>query len=254
MDGDPAAFHDLWLAASSPADGTAAPTPPIAGRTAELDVVRRHLDSGTGLLLVTGEAGIGKTTLVGAAAGSVDRVVAVGHCLQLSSEVPLLPVVDVLRGLYLIDDGQWMREGLADCPPYVRASVSRLLPELQEDALAPPQDDPWGLERLFSSIGGLLRAMSATRALALHVEDCHWADRSTLDLLTHLMNGPAEVPLVVTWRSNDPSVPAGHSEWLSRATWAPGVASVDLGPMSLDETAHQLRLLGGRTSTATPSR
>ena len=245
MGGDPAPFHDLWLAASSPADGTAASTPPIAGRTTELAAVRRHLESGTGLLLVTGEAGIGKTTLVGAAAASVDTVVAVGHCLQLSSEVPLLPVVDVLRGLYLIDDGLWMTEGLADCAPYVRASVSRLLPELQEDALAPPQDDPWGLERLFASIGALLRAMSATRSLAVHVEDCHWADRSTLDLLTHLMTRPSDFPLVVTWRSNDPDVPAGHSEWLSRARWATGVASVDLGPMSLGETAQLLRLLMG---------
>ncbi|MFC7360682.1 ATP-binding protein [Nocardioides astragali] len=245
MGGDPAAFHHLWLSASGPADGSPAPTPPIAGRTAELAAVRRHLESGTGLLLVTGEAGIGKTTLVGAAAASVDTVVAVGHCLQLSSEVPLLPVVDVLRGLYLIDDAQWMKEGLADCPPYVRASVSRLLPELQDDAPAPQQDDPWGLERLFSSIGALLGAMSATRSLALHVEDCHWADRSTLDLLTHLVNRPSDVPLVVTWRSDDPDVSAGHSEWLSRARWTPGVASVDLGPMSPGETAQQLRLLMG---------
>ena len=99
MDGDTTAFHDLWLAATTPVDDGPAPTPRIAGRKPELAAVRRHLETGTGLLLVTGEAGIGKTTLVGAAAAAIaDTFVATGHCLPLSAEVPLMPVVDVLRG------------------------------------------------------------------------------------------------------------------------------------------------------------
>ncbi len=64
LDGDTAEFHDLWLAASTPADRPSPRAPRIAGRKAELTAVRRHLETGTGLLLVTGEAGMGKTTLV----------------------------------------------------------------------------------------------------------------------------------------------------------------------------------------------
>ena len=69
MGGSRSEFHALWLAASSADDDAApAPSPGIAGRRAELAVVRDHLDGGGGLLVVTGEAGIGKSTLVDAAA------------------------------------------------------------------------------------------------------------------------------------------------------------------------------------------
>ena len=100
LDGDTSAFHDLWLAASTPGpvSGTAGTAGPrIAGRRAELAAVRRHLETGTGLLLVTGEAGLGKTRLVTTAAETVDGFVARGSCLPLSRQVPLLPVVDVLQ-------------------------------------------------------------------------------------------------------------------------------------------------------------
>ena len=69
MGGDVGHFHNLWLSASAPPEAPGPAGTRIAGRTAELAVVRRHLQGGSGLLLVTGEAGIGKTTLV-AGAGS----------------------------------------------------------------------------------------------------------------------------------------------------------------------------------------
>ena len=245
MGGDVAEFHDLWLAASTPAGGLERPALAIAGRQSELAAVRRHLQSGAGVLLVTGEAGIGKTTLVGAAAESVDTFVAVGRCLQLSREVPLLPVVDALRALLKAEDGQWMKDGLADCPVYVRTSLGLLLPELDAAGPAPPVDDPWGLEKLFASVTSILAALATTRPVALLIEDCHWADRSTLDLLSHLASAPPPVPLVLTWRSADPDVSSGHTEWLSRMRWTSGIPALDLKPLTLEETAQQLRLLSG---------
>ncbi|HYH72688.1 MAG TPA: AAA family ATPase [Nocardioides sp.] len=244
LGGDVLHFHGLWLSASTPpADGARASAGQIAGRTAELAAVQSHLDTGSGMLLVTGEAGIGKTTLVAAAAAASRPVVAVGHCLRLSSEVPLLPVIDALRGLHQADEGQWLQEALATCPAYVRTSLGILLPELLSDEAVRAVDDPWGLERLFSSVTAVMRGLAAIRPLALHLEDCHWADRTTIDLLTHLTGNPAGIPLLVTWRSGDPDVLAGHSEWLSRSRWAPGVSVIDLGPLTLAETTQQLRLL-----------
>ena len=137
LGGDVPHIHSLWLSASAPADGASAAAGRIAGRIGELAAVRSHLDTGAGMLLVTGEAGIGKTTLVSAAAAASQPVVAVGHCLRLSSEVPLLPVIDALRGLHQADDGQWMGEALTTCPDYVRASLGLLLPELLPDAAVP---------------------------------------------------------------------------------------------------------------------
>ena len=67
-----------------------------------------------------------------------------------------------------------------------------------------------------------MRALAAIRPLALHVEDCHWADRSTLDLLAHLASTPSTVPLVATWRTGDPDVPGVHSDWLAKTRWTTG--------------------------------
>ena len=145
LGGDVPRFHALWLAASTPATARDRPALRMAGRQDEVAAVRRHLESGTGLLLITGEAGIGKTTLVSAAAESVDIFVAVGHCLQLSREVPLLPVVDALRALLDVDDGQWMKECMADFPVFVRTYLGRLLPELDAAETGPRPDDAWGL-------------------------------------------------------------------------------------------------------------
>ena len=245
MGGDIDHFHDLWLSASVPPEAPEPAGTRVAGRTAELAVVRRHMQGGSGLLLVTGEAGIGKTTLVAGAGSSVDTVVAIGRCLKLSSEVPLLPVVDALRDLHRMDDGAWMEEGLATCPSFVRASLGRLVPELDPEAATTGLDDPWGVERLFSSVSGILRSLAALRPLALHLDDGHWADRTTLDLLTHLTGHPAGIPVVVTWRTGDPDVSSGHTEWLSRTRWASGITTIDLLPLTLEETAEQLRLLRG---------
>src|SRR4051812_10645632 len=71
MGGDIAEFRRLWLAASGPVSD---PRSRIAGRRTEVAAVRRHLECGTGLLLVTGEAGIGKTRLVDTAVGAASSI------------------------------------------------------------------------------------------------------------------------------------------------------------------------------------
>ncbi|CUR56853.1 hypothetical protein NOCA1120231 [metagenome] len=120
MEGDVAQFHDLWLAASTPTDGGRPPAPRIAGRRAELDAVRHHLETGTGLLLVTGEAGIGKSTLAGAAARSSAVVVATARCRPLSTPVPLMPVADLLRDVGIVEEAAWSAAVLRSCPAWVR--------------------------------------------------------------------------------------------------------------------------------------
>src|SRR4051794_15800994 len=141
MGGDVGGFHRLWLTASGPA-APADSAARIAGRVSELVVLRRHLESGSGLLLVAGEAGIGKTRLVEAAASqATDVFVASGACLPLSEQVPLLPITDALRDLFEADGGQGFKEALADCPLYVGAALRRLLPELEDRDPPPPVPD-----------------------------------------------------------------------------------------------------------------
>ncbi|MBD3923024.1 AAA family ATPase [Nocardioides cavernae] len=246
LGGDVSRARELWVAASTPSADpeTKSGAARIAGRVAELRVVRHHLTSGTGLLLVTGEAGIGKSALVGAAVASTDVFVAVGRCLHLSREMPLMPVADALRAV-LEHDGRWMAAALTACPSFVAASLARLLPELDDGSGTRAPDDLWGHERLFAAVGSTLRALADERPLAVHLEDCHWADRSTLDLLTHVISKPSRPPIVATWRLDDPDVSDVHEDWLARTRRTDGVAAVDVPPLTPAETAEQLRLLLG---------
>ena len=115
-----------------------------------------------------------------------------GSCLPLSTDVPLLPIATLLRATYDADHGQWLKEALTDAAPYVSASLRRLLPELDliVDAPAEP-DDEWSRQRLFTAVGSTLAGLAALRPLAVVIEDLHWADAMTLDLLEHLLTtGP----------------------------------------------------------------
>jgi hypothetical protein len=243
MDGHADEFHRLWLTATSPSDVGHAPAPRIAGRRTELAVVRRHLEAGAGLLLVTGEAGMGKSTVLETASAQArDTVlVASGRCLPLSSEVPLLPLADALRQLERTDGGRSAADALRTCPAYVRDALSALLPEWSTgDASLADPDDRWLRQRLFAAVAELCSTVSRSRPFAIVLEDLHWADSLTLDLVEHLVrHGP--VRLLGSWRTDDPDVSKVHREWFGRLQRDAVV--VPLASLTADETLEQLRLL-----------
>jgi tetratricopeptide (TPR) repeat protein len=243
MHGDTDSFRELWLAATTPHPDSPAPGPAIAGRRDELAAVRRHLESGAGLLLVTGEAGIGKTTLVTAAARTTDVFVATGRCLPLSTQVPLMPVVDVLRATHGVDGSRWFDEALGHCPPYVAESVTLLLPEL---GVAATQTDDFARQRMLTSIASVVAALGELRPLAILVEDLHWADASTLDVLEHLLAHVGGARVLATYRSNDPDVPDVTVDRVARLRRTAGRRDCDLGPLDRSATREQLALALGR--------
>ena len=128
MEGDVADFHELWLSASSACGRTRSARPedrrpPRRARSPYAAIST----PAPGLLLVTGEAGIGKTALVTAAAAGARTFVATGACRPLSTEVPLLPVTDLLRQVRR-EHPTWFDEALGACPTYVRGAVVRSCP------------------------------------------------------------------------------------------------------------------------------
>ena len=254
MDGDTTAFHTLWLAASSPGPGQAeAAAHAIAGRRTELAAVRRHLETGNGLLLVTGEAGIGKTKLVttAAALAAPDVFVATGSCLPLSSEAPLMPAADALRGLHQSDGGQWLAKAVSQCPPYVLDSLTLLVPELaQWDVPALPSRDDWTGHRLFSAVEATVRALATHRRLILLIEDLHWADTATLDLIEHLAARAPDAAMLGTWREDDPAISPTNVTWFNRVRRMSSVATLALAALSQAETSDQLALLTGQAPAA----
>ncbi len=146
------------------------------------------------LVLVVGDAGVGKTRFVtegmdlAAAAG---MVVVRGECLPLAGTLPLFPVADALGGLGRLEGGGLLAAALDAAPGYVREEVGRLLPGLGPGGGTVPagRDGEWSRVRLFAGAAELLAVVAETAGpgVGLVVEDVHWADSETLDFLTFLV-------------------------------------------------------------------
>lgn len=241
LSGEPAEFRKSWLAATS--EGIRHVPPPartIAGRRAELLVVRRHLEAGSGLLLVVGEAGIGKTTLVDTASQQVSCFVAHARGSPLQSGAPFALMTDALREIWRRDEGQWLEGALATCPTFVRPSLARILPELRQGGT--DRDDRFARDRLFAAIQSTLVALAALRPLALVLEDLHAADPSSRTCLETLVIGGRGVPVIGTLQAGES---AEVDEWLMRVR-REATLLLNLPRLTEKESREQLRLLAGR--------
>ena len=256
MRGDVARLRRLWLGASSAATVDAPAASRLAGRSSELGIVRHHAEEGTGVLLVSGEAGMGKTRLVECAAelAAARSRILLGACLPLSREVPLLPIADAVRSAYTFDEGRWVTEALRACPAYVAPSIARLLPEAAPLAEQEDPDDEWSRPRLYSAVASLVTALAARHPLAVVIEDLHWSDDATLDLLENLVARPPRVPTILTWRSEDPDVPATKVEWLRRVQRSQQVTVLALQPLDRAASAQQLEMICGEVAPAVVDR
>ena len=231
-----------------------APLPELAGRRSELSAVRDLLAGSAPrpVLLLAGEAGIGKSRLAAAAANDAARdamVVLSASCLPLTEAAPLLPVADALRSAWK-QDSAWFEAALAGCPAYVPAALATLLPELSADPAA-MQDGLWR-QHLLSAVRIVLAELAKLRPVALLLEDVHWSDSSTLDLLDHFLHGAdgPPVPLLLTFRTDDAGVADVNAAWYDRARRAARVAVLDLPRLSESETFEQISVATGSSDPA----
>jgi DNA-binding CsgD family transcriptional regulator/tetratricopeptide (TPR) repeat protein len=218
-------------------------SPVFVGRDAELAVARtmidRALHTDSGLLLVAGEAGVGKTRLVDEAARYAKQQgmqVLSGHCVQLGTEgLPFAPIAEALREL-IRDTG---REQLDQVLGPARELVSRLIPT--------PGDTPATQTALTSSqllelVLGLIERLSSHKPLLLIIEDLHWADRSTLELATFLAQNLRGVPvaMLITYRSDE--VDRRHPLRVLLSTWerTRSITRLELLRFDRDEVRAQL--------------
>src|SRR5215218_7041193 len=192
--------------------------PPLVGRSAEwatlLEAYRAAAGDGR-LVVLEGEAGVGKTRLaeefVAHAAGAGATTVS-GRCYDGESGLAYAPLVEALRAaLARRADGAW----LDAVPAAWLAEASRLLPELAELrpglAAAPPLDSPGAQSRFLAGLSQLLLAALREPAPGVLVlDDLHWADEASLDVITYLVRrlGGQPACVVVTWRSEQ--VQGGH--------------------------------------------
>jgi DNA-binding CsgD family transcriptional regulator/tetratricopeptide (TPR) repeat protein len=173
-------------------------SPPLVGREREQAALREALDAAVAghgtFVLIGGEAGIGKTALAEwllAEAIGRDALVLVGRCYDLSETPPY---------------GPWA-EALADAP------IGEGLTGLPQAVLPPHRHDGVAVT-LQGDISRHLRtyltALAASRPLVLFLDDLHWADPASLDLLRVLARNLADLPIVLLATYRDDELTIGH--------------------------------------------
>jgi DNA-binding NarL/FixJ family response regulator len=228
----------------------------FVGREGELSRLQVALAGRVRLVLVVGDAGIGKTRFAGEALAQAahDGTLTIsGGCLPLSEKLPLLPVADALDELSRLDGGVRFEAALTAAPAFVQSEVARLMPGLSagESAAGEPVEG-WRHERLFAGVAELLGGVARRSAVVLLIEDLHWADGATLDLLTYLTRpGHAgAVTVVATCRSDEVPLDAAVADWLTHVRRDAGVQEIRLGPLSRNEVAEQVTALVGESTPA----
>ncbi|GAA1889892.1 helix-turn-helix transcriptional regulator [Streptantibioticus ferralitis] len=153
-------------------------------------------------LMIGGEAGVGKTRLIEeflARSCAAGAVTAIGGCVEMGADgLPFAPVATVLRALH-----RQLGDELATAAAGLEGELARLLPELGEATREAHNET--GRVRLFELTARLLERLAADRTLVVAIEDLHWADSSTRELLSYLFRSlhRAHLVVVVTYRSDD---------------------------------------------------
>ncbi len=215
--------------------------PDLVGREREQGRLRElwsTSSAGSRLVLVTGEAGIGKTRLVADLAAAVTRsggVVASARCFAATTGLPLAPVAEWLRSRHL-------RLSASRLDPVWRAEVERLVPVGGVEPREPGHSsramvDAWQRLRFFE---GLARTvLTVDRPLLLVVDDLQWCDNATLSWLSFLLSYPTTAPLMVvgTAREEEPYTDRWPDSRKSMQA-AGQLVTLRLGPLSTSATAE----------------
>jgi hypothetical protein len=219
-------------------------SPRFVGRVAELEaldeLLRQAWSGSGGGMVVVGDAGIGKSRLVvelGTRVRATGALVLVGECVELAEgELAFSPIISALRGA-MADAGAV--EGLGRP---LRSALAALwpVPGAVEDASG-------GREQLFEGVYQVLARLAERQPVLLIVEDVHWIDLSSRDLLAFLVANARRDPivLVVTYRPDE--LHRGHPlrPFLVELERSGRGQRVELEGFTRSEVAEQLQAIAG---------
>jgi class 3 adenylate cyclase len=182
----------------------ALPALPLVGRAQELERTLRAVttaaDARGQMVLIAGEAGVGKTRLVQEVSLALHErgfILATGRCYEPQESVPFYPFLDALDALY------------RGAPISVQSDISRRWPSLgrliPDVGIPLPVSTLEGTEeqqRLFRAVAWFLGAVAAEIPVALVLDDLHWSDAASIDLLQHICRHTRRdrVLLIATYR------------------------------------------------------
>ncbi|MGH3520131.1 MAG: ATP-binding protein, partial [Haloechinothrix sp.] len=200
-------------------------------------------------LIVTGDAGIGKTRLVEEVIRQLEGrwLVASGHCVEAGpAGLPYAPLSGILGAVAATAQGARLLDDAASAAP-------GLLPLVGGEVVHPPVDTTSGLSqlRLFDALVRLLGELSGHRPTMVVIEDLHWADSSTRAFLSFLCRNLMPRPLVVLVTARTDELHRKHPLRLLLGELArlPAVTSIELGGLDTGELGE---LLAGHHGAPVP--
>jgi len=186
--------------------------PVIVGRGPYLAALDTHLDAARsgrgGVVLLAGEAGIGKSRLVAEAKARADAQglsTLDGRCFEPDRTLSYAPLLDVLRTYLSGRPADTTAHDIAAVAPelgWLLPELARHLPDVTPVPALDPKEDQ---RRLAHAFVHFVTHLAAARPLLLVVEDLHWSDDTSLDVLLHLARHLAGKPilLLLTYRSDE---------------------------------------------------
>ncbi|MBX6331783.1 MAG: AAA family ATPase, partial [Gemmatimonadaceae bacterium] len=226
--------------------------PVLIGRAAPLSAGLHALERARGghggTFLISGEAGIGKSRLVRAMAeraATTGFVTLQGACFEADRAHPYAPLLDLVRVLSTTTSPALAAHYLAPAA----AELVTLFPELRsifpEAQPRPARDPEEDRRRLFHSFAEAIHALARVQPLLLVIEDVHWSDDATLDLVLHLARhlGAQPIALVLTFRSDE--IGPRLAKLLADFDRARCASEVALRPLDTAEISDMLRAIFG---------
>ncbi|HEV2952784.1 MAG TPA: AAA family ATPase, partial [Candidatus Dormibacteraeota bacterium] len=198
------------------------------------------------MVILAGDAGVGKTRIardIARAAAERGMTTLAGGCAEAELSLPYLPFLEAIGNHLTTVDTADLRERLG--PP--ARELARLFPQLRIEASPLDPSDPIQSKlRLFESIVAVLDLASREGGALLLIEDLHWADESTRELLDYLVRRIRVQRLLVVATCRTDEIDRRHPLATSIARWERGGVRLQrLGPLDPDQVGEMLAAIMG---------
>lgn len=232
---------------------------PLIGRERELSLLHDYLDSarrGRGqVVLISGDAGMGKSRLLHEFRSSLDGDVRwiEGHCISYGSNIPYLPIIDLLKARFGVEEGddeekiiRRIDEGTVDWDERARYTIPYLKYLLNVDPGDPAILSMDAMTRragIFDAFRASAVQNTRTSPSVVVIEDLHWIDAMSEGALSAVVDVAASVPMLMVFTHRPGYSPVGDRAHFNR---------IALAPLPTDESMKMVESLLGRDALAQP--
>jgi DNA-binding CsgD family transcriptional regulator len=213
----------------------------LVGRRLEWSALHAALDDlearGRGVFLLAGEQGIGKTRLIGELCAEADRrrfLVFSGRAAEFERDEPFGVFIDALDD-YLAGVDRRVMDDLVEV-----AELAWVFPAFSRLVEHPVGSLPAERYRAHQAVRMMLGTLGRQRPVVLTLDDVHWADGASVELLSYLLRRPPRGRVLVVMAFRPAQLPEAFETVLDASSRAPPVVRLDLQPLTRDEAGQLL--------------